>query len=100
MDFLEKIKEIEMANVKQIKNRVKKIEGFDVLLLNENRRSFRSDKILDFNYNYKKAASSATTARQWINRRIPNWVDAAILDGDGNVVHGKTHLGTVRRSYA
>ena len=83
-----------------IKNKVKKVEGFDVQILDEEiQRPYRSDKLLDFNFDYKRAASAKLTVSQWSRQRMPESTDILVLDGEGEPVHGRTTLNSVRQTY-
>lgn len=91
--------------VDRMRNKVKKVEGFDVLIGESTNygyfHSYRGHKQLDDNFNFKfsRAAANNMTVAQWKQRRIPEDVDAEVLDGDGEIVHGRTKLCNVRRSY-
>lgn len=88
------------SSVRSITKAVRSIEGFDVQLLDEDiMQPFRSDKKLDLSYDYRRAAPSNLTVSQWSRKRIPG-VKVKVFDFDGNEVHGRTQLNTVRNSYA
>src|ERR1019366_5727098 len=53
-------------------------------------------------YEYERAAASGWTVKKWRETRwTPNYPDYAVevLNPDGNPVHGKTLLSTLRESY-
>lgn len=86
--------------VKKIADKVRAVEGFDIEILDEDiQRPFRSDKRLDFSYDYKRAASAKMTVSQWSKQRMPEGVDVTVFNGEGEPVHGRTTLNSVRRTY-
>ena len=89
-----------MKSVGTIISEVKKLEGFDVhLICDELQKPFRSNKRLDFDFNYKRAASNKMTVSCWSRQRMPEDVEVVVLDADGNPMHGRTTLNTVRQTY-
>jgi len=72
---------------KMVVKKVRGVEGFDVKI---------NGSVGD--YGYKRAAPKNLTVSQWSKQRMPD-NDVAVLDADGNEMHGRTQLSTVRRSY-
>lgn len=54
-------------------------------------------------YSYDRKAAINTSASDWYNTRlkpiIGENVDAVIIDGHGNIPHGRTKMDTIRNSY-
>jgi hypothetical protein len=54
-------------------------------------------------YPYDRKAATTTSATDWYNTRLKpllgNDVDAVIIDGHGNIPHGRTKMDTIRNSY-
>lgn len=54
-------------------------------------------------YSYSRKAATTVSATDWYNTRLKpllgNDVDAVIIDGHGNIPHGRTKLDTIRNSY-
>jgi len=86
--------------ISNIMEQIRTVEGFDVQLLDADvQRPFNAKKKVDFSYDYKRAAPSKLTVSQWVRQRVPEGVNAKVYNSDGNEVHGRTTLNTVRRSY-
>lgn len=83
-----------------IAEQVQKVEGFKIKILDEDvMRPLRADQVVDFDYDYKRAAPAKLTVSQWSRQRIPNGC-VKVFKADGKEVHGRTTLNTVRQSYA
>lgn len=54
-------------------------------------------------YPYNRKASTTTSATDWYNTRLKPLLgdnfDAVIIDGHGNIPHGRTKIDTIRNSY-
>ena len=54
-------------------------------------------------YSYDRKAATNTSATVWYNTRlkpiIGEDIDAVIIDGHGNIPHGRTKMDTIRNSY-
>ena len=53
-------------------------------------------------YNYSRRASNNTSIIDWYLTRLKPLIgedDATIIDGNGNIPHGRTNIETVRNSY-
>jgi hypothetical protein len=87
------------ATVGDVTRRVQTVEGFDVSL-RKGGNKVRCDKWLDVDYDYKRAASNKMTVSQWKrNRLCLEDVEVEVLDNNGEPVHGRKTLRTVRDGY-
>lgn len=85
---------------KAVKKRIMDLEGFNVELLDsEIGKPFKSDKLVGFNFDYKRAAPSNWTVSRWSKTRIPEGAEVVVYNQNGQPVHGRTTLSTVRQSY-
>jgi len=53
-------------------------------------------------YEYDRKSAVSTSAKVWIDKRLSPIIDnfeATIIDGNGQIPHGKTKLETIRKSY-
>jgi hypothetical protein len=71
--------------------------------LEEIRVVIRSNKATQYsNYNYSRKAASNTSITDWHLTRLKPIIgedEATIIDGNGNIPHGRTNIETVRNSY-
>lgn len=91
-----------MPKVKSVEKRIWDIEGFDVAF-QQNGRDVRGDREGVPQYSYQRAAKDDMTVSEWREIRFfPSYsgFEVAVIDGDGNAVHGGTKLGTVRDTYS
>lgn len=54
-------------------------------------------------YTYSRKAAENTSVSEWLEQRIKPIVNShgvVVVDGRGNIPHGRTKLSRVRRSYA
>lgn len=92
---------IEMPKVKSVEKRIWDVEGFSVEFRRDG-RDVRGDKTGVPQYRYQRAAKDDMTVADWrVNRFCVSYpgYEVAVLDGDGNSVHGSTKLGNLRDSY-
>lgn len=64
-------------------------------------RGQKSEQKYEF-YNYARKASNNTSVSDWYSTRLKPIIrtdDATIIDGSGNIPHGRTNIETVRNSY-
>ena len=79
-----------MPSVRQVEKRIEEVEGFQ--------GTDPARRRID-DYSYARAANKAWTVAKWRKSRFTlSYEDfgVEVLDGDGNPVHGKTLLSTVR----
>ena len=92
-----------MAKVKSIEKKIWDVEGFDVHILHPDGHDVRGDIHGLPNYSkYERAAKNEITVADWRETRFKSvypGFNVEVLDGDGEVVHGGTRLGSVRDSY-
>jgi len=87
--------------VSAIMEQVRNVEGFNIKILDGDiQKPYCSNKKVDFSYDYKRAASATMTVSQWSRQRMPDEVGVEVFNAEGEVVHGRTQLNTVRQSYA
>ena len=90
-----------MPKVKNIEKKVWDIEGFSIRM-KANGKDIRSDRSGLPQYQSGKASRNNWTVAKWkqekFNSQYPG-LEVDVLDGDGNVVDGRTTLATVRDSY-
>lgn len=74
-----------------------------VFELEEIRIVIRNNKMTQYSgYNYSRKASSNASLTDWYQTRLKPIIggdDAVIIDGYGNIPHGRTNIETVRNSY-
>ena len=54
-------------------------------------------------YNYLRKTPASTSVTEWYSNRLKPLLgnyEAEIIDGRGNIPHGRTNIETVRNSYA
>ena len=86
-----------MPSVRQVEKRIEEVEGFRVRFLSPEGTDLARRHIDD--YSYARAANKAWTVAKWRKSRFtPSYTafGVEVLDGDGNPVHGKTLLSTMR----
>ncbi len=86
-----------MPSVRQVEKRIEEVEGFRVRFLSPEGTDPARRRIDD--YSYARAANKAWTVAKWRKSRFTQSYTAfgvEVLDGDGNPVHGKTLLSTMR----
>ena len=86
-----------MPSVRQVEKRIEEVEGFRVRFLSPEGTDPARRRIDD--YSYARAANKAWTVAKWRKSRFtPSYTafGVEVLDGDGNPVHGKTLLSTMR----
>ena len=93
-----------MAKVKNVEKQIWDTEGFDVVIRHKDGRDVHGAKTGLRLYNeFERAAKNDWTVADWresrFSARYPEF-DVAVLDGDGNEVHGLTKLGSVRDTYS
>jgi type I restriction enzyme M protein len=89
-----------MPSVRQVEKRIEEVEGFQVRFLSPDGTDPSRRRVDD--YRYVNAANKALTVAKWRKSRFTRSYDdfgVEVLDGDGNPVHGKTLLSTVRDTY-
>ena len=93
-----------MPEVAFIERRIFALEGFRVKLCTNDGVDLRSDRRLPSGFPaYERRAADTSTVAQWKAARFrPAFVglDVQVLDAAGRPVHGRTLLGTVRRTYS
>ena len=91
-----------MPKVMRVEKQVWDVEGFAVAFLYEDGTDVRGDRRGLPGYPFQNAAKNSMNVADWKEHRFrinyPGF-DVAVLDGDGNRVHGGTLLATVRDSY-
>lgn len=53
-------------------------------------------------YNYCRKAAATTSIKDWMEKRLIPILDgqqAVVIDGNGQIPHGRTKIETVRQSY-
>jgi type I restriction enzyme M protein len=86
-------------SVRTISTQIQAVEGFNIDFLTLDGKDARQ-RVPD--YPFQRAAKGSWTVAHWRDQRFtPNYsdFDVQVLDGLGDVVHGKTHLSRVRASY-
>ena len=89
-----------MKSPRSVATQIQEVEGFDVLFQSSDGGDVAHRRVDD--YPYVRAARGTRTIAWWREQRfVPNYPDftVEVLDGSGEVVHGATHLSTVRDSY-
>ena len=89
-----------MPSVRQVEKRIEEVEGFQVRFLSPDGTDPSRRRVDD--YRYVNAANKALTVAKWRKARFTRSYEdfgVEVLDGDGNPVHGKTLLSTVRDTY-
>jgi hypothetical protein len=92
-----------VATIRQIEKRVRRIEGFDVVILDRRYRDVRGDLAGQPQYPYARAMSDGSTVAKWKRTRFqPNYAGfrVDVVDPDGRRVDGHTLLQTLRYWYA
>ncbi|MCX6008018.1 MAG: hypothetical protein NTZ34_12275 [Chloroflexi bacterium] len=91
-----------MALIRSIERRIRKIEGFRVVIKDKSGRDIRSDMAHLSNYQYSRKTRKDMTVQDWkrtkFNKQYPGY-KVTVIDGPGNAVVGNTKIGTVRESY-
>jgi hypothetical protein len=91
-----------MTTVGEVVETIRGVERFQVVVYRpESGTKVRSDRQAAL-YPFRRAAAGAWTVARWREVRFaPNYPDfaVAVLNGDGEPVHGKTLLSTVRDTY-
>lgn len=92
-----------MPQVKSIERRIEKLEGFKVRFVTSDGQDVRGDKQLAANYDaHINQAADTMSVSRWRDVRFATQFpgfDCLVLDGEGEPVHGRTLLRTVRGSY-
>ena len=91
-----------MTKVMRVEKQIWDVEGFAVVFLYEDGKDVRGDRKGLPGYSFQYAAKHGVTVADWREGRFRKYYpgfDVAVLDGDGNRVHGGTLLATVRDSY-
>lgn len=89
-----------MKSIQTIKEEVRNVEGFDIDIMDGDiGQPYRPNKKLNFQFDYKRAAPSKLTVSKWISQRMPEDVRVVVFDNNGQQVHGRTTLNTVRSTY-
>ncbi len=87
--------------VDNLEKKIFNVEGFDVRVL-ENGIDKKGNSEEARSYTFMRASQDSRTVAQWIDERFketnPHF-EVEVLDGDGNIVHGRTTLGNVRETY-
>jgi type I restriction enzyme M protein len=89
-----------MPSVRQVEKRIEEVEGLQVRFLSPDGTDPSRRRVDD--YRYVNAANKALTVAKWRKSRFTRSYEdfgVEVLDGDGNPVHGKTLLSTVRDTY-
>jgi type I restriction enzyme M protein len=89
-----------MKSPNTVSDQIWAVEGLNVLFIAKDGTEIAHRRVDD--YPYQRAANSSWTVARWRDQRFsPNYpdFDVEVLDVSGEVVHGKTHLSTVRDSY-
>ena len=90
------------ARFKTVEKRIWDVERFDVVIKRNGKDVHGNKKGLP-QYPNERMAKNDMTAAQWKDNRFcaayPGY-DVDVLDGDANLCHGNTKLGTVRDSYS
>ncbi|MEG2164628.1 MAG: hypothetical protein RRY55_09175 [Bacteroidales bacterium] len=75
----------------------------EIFEIEEIRVVIRAEKSKLFdNYSYQRKAAGNTSITDWYNTRLKPLIsayEATVIDGNGNVPHGRTNIETVRDSY-
>ena len=92
-----------MPRVDRIEKQIGDYEGFEIRFLHPDGQDVRGDLNLRVPpYSYSRRATTGMTVTDWIRirfgSRYPGY-GVKVLLGDGSVAHGRTILGTVRKSY-
>lgn len=91
-----------MATVKTVERKIRKVDGFDVVIRHRDGSDVRGDLRGLPTYPYKRALSEDATASSWIKGRFskvyPGY-QVDVIDGEGNPVKGNSKLKTVRGTY-
>ena len=92
-----------MATVENVEKKIRVDEGFNVCIKYLDGKDVRSDKQLPAQYpSYDRMENSSMTVSGWKdNRFYPTFpgFGVDVIDGGGEVVHGRTTLENVRASY-
>ena len=92
-----------MVSVRAVERRIRRVEGFRVAIRDRYGRDLRSDLQGLPGYPFHRAASNSMTVSQWKETRFQpaySGYTCAVLDRQGNPVHGNTLLSTLRASYS
>jgi hypothetical protein len=88
-----------MIRIDTLERRIRQLEGFSVRVLWPDGTDVRSDYVGAKSYRCIRAARDNWTVARWVrerfNRLNPQF-DVEVLDSNGNPVHGRTSLRTVR----
>ena len=90
-----------MPKVKNVEKRIWDVEGFAVVI-KSNGRDLRGDRQGLKQYEGERASRNNWTVAKWKDNKFAKQypgLEVDVLDGDGNPVHGRKTLGTVRDTY-
>ena len=90
-----------MPKVKNIENKVKKIEGFSIDIIDKDGKNVRDDTVLPKQYEAQKMTRNSMTVAGWkakFQRQFPGY-DVIVYKEGGNKASGQTKLFTVRDTY-
>lgn len=87
-----------MTSIRQIQNKIKTVEGFDLRLFHTNGRDARDDKKINGDYAFERAAKGNFTVNQYLRRRLGSLPAGLvpIIMANGHPVHGRTLLKNLR----
>ena len=89
-----------MIRVDTLERRIRQVEGFKVRVLWPDGTDVRSDYVGGKSYRSIRAARDNWTVARWIRDRFKRsnpQFDVEVIDSNGNPVHGRTFLRTVRK---
>ena len=91
-----------MIRVDTLERRIRQLEGLNVRVLWPDGTDVRSDYVGAKSYRFIRAARDGWTVARWIRERFKHsnpQFDVEVIVGNGNPVHGRTSLRTVRNWY-
>ena len=83
-------------NVIEFEQKIFEVEGVRIVI-----RAASSTSVGD--YDYKRKYDQGNSINEWLKSRVLNNlndVDVVVVDGTGALPNRKTHMGTLRDSYA
>ena len=91
-----------MPSVQQVENKIRRVEGFRVLIRHPDGRDVRGDRRAFPQYQYTRAMQNRASVTDWAVGRFgtsyPGF-SVDVLKVDGSKAHGRTRLSTVRDTY-
>ena len=88
--------------VKNVEKRIWHLEGFDVVIRNDNGRDVHGHRSDFPPYDYTYQAKHNMTVGDWKRTRFKSkyiGFEVDVLDAEGDIVPGQTKLSTVRDTY-